>query len=143
MESREEASEFSASRGGIRIGVQSWGLRKKLREIDELMTPDRQRVIHEAHPEMPFFEMNGGRPLIHSKKTEQGALERIKLLESCGLPGPFLAPLSGLRSGRDDFLDACAALWTAERIYSGKSKRYPPAEEREHDERGLDMAIWF
>lgn len=143
IDSREEASEFSAERGGIRIGVQSWGLRKKLREIDELMTADRQRVIHEVHPEVSFFEMNGGRPLAHGKKTEQGARERIKLLESCGLPRPFLAPLGTLRSGRGDFLDACAALWTAERIYRGEAKRLPLAEEREQDARGLDVAIWF
>ncbi|MGH9340681.1 MAG: DUF429 domain-containing protein [Acidobacteriota bacterium] len=143
IDDRKEASQFSTDRGGIGISAQSWGLRKKLLEIDVVVIPDQQRVIHEVHPEVSFFEMNGGYPLVNSKKTEQGALERIKLLESCGYPGSFLTPLSSLRSGREDFLDACAALWTAERIYRGKAKRFPPAEAREHDGRGLDMAIWF
>jgi predicted RNase H-like nuclease len=43
--------------------------------------------------------------------------------------------------GQDDFIDACAALWTAERIYRGKAKRIPPIVEC--DARGLDMAIWI
>ena len=53
------------------------------------------------------------------------------------------APLSTLRSGKDDFLDACAALWTAERIYRGTAKRIPSDGEQEHGKRGLDIAIWF
>jgi predicted RNase H-like nuclease len=59
------------------------------------------------------------------------------------LPKAFLTLLSALRSGRDDFLDACAALWTAERIYRGAAERLPSAEKPERDERGLDMAIWL
>ena len=34
MDNREKASQLSLDRGGIGIGVQSWGLRKKLLEID-------------------------------------------------------------------------------------------------------------
>lgn len=44
-------------------------------------------------------------------------------------------------TGRDDFLDACAALWTAGRTYRGIAKRIPDFPEC--DSRGLDMAIWF
>ena len=143
MDNRKEASQLSIDRGGIGIGVQAWGLRKKLLEIDTLMTPARQRIVREVHPEVSFCEMNGGQPLTHSKKTPDGKCQRIKALRDRGFPESFLAPLSTLRSGRDDFLDACAALWTAERIYRGIARRIPNAEEPEYDERGLDMAIWL
>lgn len=84
-----------------------------------------------------------GQPLILSKKTLGGQRQRVSALRQGGFPETFLNPLSTLRSGRDDFLDACAALWTAERIYRSIAKRIPSAEKPEHDERGLDMAIWL
>jgi predicted RNase H-like nuclease len=143
MEDRKEASQASIHRGGIGIGVQAWGLRKKLLEIDTLMTPERQRVVHEVHPEVSFCEMNGGQPLTRSKKSPDAEHQRIKALRGNGFPESFLAALETLRSGRDDFLDACAALWTAQRIYRSVAKRIPKADEPEHDGRGIDMAIWF
>src|SRR4029079_5896028 len=100
-------------------------------------------TVHEVHPEVSFCEMNAGQPLIHSKKTADGQRQRVSALKHAGFPKAFMTPLDSLRSGRDDFLDACAALWTAERIYRGIAKRLPSAEKPEHDERGLDMAIWF
>ena len=141
IDNRERASQRSIERDGIGIGVQCWGLRKKLLEIDILMTSAKQRIVHEVHPEVSFCEMNGGGPLIESKKTRDGERQRIGALTRSGFPKAFLIPLTALRSGRDDFLDACAALWTAERIYRGIAKRLP--DEPERDERGLDMAIWF
>jgi predicted RNase H-like nuclease len=143
INNREKASQLSIDRGGIGIGVQSWGLKKKLLEIDRLMTPAKQRIVHEVHPEVSFCEMNRGQPLIQSKKTPDGERERLSALKHGGFPETFLSPLSTLRSGRDDFLDACAALWTAERIYRGSARRIPSAEKPEYDEGGLDMAIWF
>jgi predicted RNase H-like nuclease len=117
------------------------GLKKKLSEIDGLMTPLKQQVIHEVHPEVSFCEMNAGRPLTENKETPDGERQRIGALKRSGFPEAFLAPLTALRSGRDDFLDACAALWTADRIYRGIARRLPDKTER--DERGLDIAIWF
>jgi predicted RNase H-like nuclease len=87
--------------------------------------------------------MNGGRPLTESKKTRDGELQRIDALTCAGFPKAFLTPLTALHNGRDDFLDACAALWTAGRIYRGTAKRLPSAEKLERDEHGLDMAIWL
>ena len=143
MDNREKASQLHIDRGGIGIGAQCWGLKKKLLEINELVTSAKQRIVHEVHPEVSFCEMNGGRPLKYRKKNSDGQHERINALRNGGLPKAFLTPLSSLRSGRDDFLDGCAALWTAERIYRGTAKRLPGAAELERDERGLDMAIWF
>jgi predicted RNase H-like nuclease len=143
LDKRKTASQLHIGRGGIGIGAQCWGLKKKLLEIDELMTLAKQRIVHEVHPEVSFCAMNGGRPLLHSKKTPEGERGRVSALKHADFPKTFLTPLRTLHSGRDDFLDACAALWTAERIYRGTAKRIPDAEESERDERGLDMAIWF
>jgi predicted RNase H-like nuclease len=50
-DNRREASQLSVASGGIGIGAQSWGLRKKLLEIDRLITPDKQAIVYEVHPE--------------------------------------------------------------------------------------------
>ena len=121
--------------GGIGVGAQAWGLAKKLREVDDLMSPEKQVLIYEVHPELSFREM-AGHHLQHSKKSSAGKSERINLLLDAGFPDLFLD-----RGRTDDFFDACAALWTAERIYRGEAKRIPPIIER--DPRGLDMAIWY
>jgi predicted RNase H-like nuclease len=138
---RVQADRLSREKGGIGIGAQTWGLAKKLREVDAVMTPARQRVIREVHPELSFREMVG-RPLNYGKKAGAGSQERIAALIEQGFPALFVQTKpNGLRVGHDDFLDACAALWTAERIYRGTAKRFPPIPEC--DARGLDMAIWF
>jgi predicted RNase H-like nuclease len=105
------------------------------------MTPARQQVIRETHPELSFREMIGRAP-DHSKTTFAGKEERIAALVKHGFPESFVQTSpKRLGVGQDDFLDACAALWTAERIYRGTAKRIPPVPEC--DARGLDMAIWF
>jgi predicted RNase H-like nuclease len=138
---RENASWIHKNQGGIGIGAHCWGLKGKLVEIDTLITPAKQGTVYEIHPEVTFREMNGEQPLTHHKKTTEGERQRIEVLMTISFPEPFLAKLGTLRGGRDDFLDACAALWTAQRIYRGIAKRLPDKSER--DQRGLDMAIWF
>jgi predicted RNase H-like nuclease len=138
---RPEADRMNRERGGIGIGAQAWGLSKKLQEVDAVMTPALQRVIREVHPELSFGEMVG-RPPAHGKKSLSGERERAAALAARGFPESIMQtePVR-LGVGRDDFLDACAALWTAERIYKGTAKRIPEIVER--DSRGLDMAMWF
>jgi predicted RNase H-like nuclease len=138
---RVEANRLSRAAGGIGIGDHAWGLAKKLLEVDAIMTPARQQAIHEVHPELSFREM-AGRFLEFSKKTREGERERVAALIAGGFPTSYVTTVpSMLRVGRDDFLDACAALWTAERIYRGIAKRIPAIIE--YDTRGLDMAMWY
>lgn len=140
--SREEASAANRAGGGVGIGAQAWGLSKKLREADEIMTPERQRLIYEVHPEVSFCVLNGNRPMASGKKTAEGEQARVEALIQGGFPREFVQQLpSGLRVGRDDFLDACVAAWTAKRISEGRSGRLPSQIER--DAHGLDMAIWY
>jgi hypothetical protein len=50
----------------------------------------------------------------HDKKMAPGENDRIAALINNGVPATFLDEVLGnLRNGRDDFLDACAAAWTA------------------------------
>ena len=86
--------------------------------------------------------MNGQQPMPHSKKTVAGENVCIEALVRSGAPAKFLAEvLGGLGSGRNDFLDACAAAWTARRVFDGVAERLPHNALR--DGRGLDMAMSF
>jgi predicted RNase H-like nuclease len=140
--SQPEASARNRAAGGVGIGAQAWGLSKKLKEADEAMTPERQGLIYEVHPEVSFWALNGSRPMAAGKKSPEGAGERVEVLSRGGFPRGFVQQLpTGLRVGRDDFLDACVAAWTAKRISTGQAGRLPARIER--DDRGLDMAIWY
>ena len=91
---------------------------------------------------MSFWAMNGSVPMMNSKKTAAGAEERIEALIRAGFPREFVQqPPIDLKVAQDDFLDACAAAWTARRIALGQAGRFPAVVER--DARGLDMAIWY
>ena len=138
--SRQEADQLSRSGGGIGIGAQAWGLAAKLREADQFMTPERQQLIFEVHPEVSFWAMNRRAPIAGSKKTSEGARQRKNALLKAGFPAPFFEKVPR-GAGVDDFLDACAAAWTAKRVMEGNVGRFPATPER--DARGLDMAIWF
>ena len=137
---RAEADLVSRAAGGIGISAHSWGLKDKLQEVDDMITPALQQVIHEVHPELSFREM-AGRPLSHSKKTPQGEQERLATLIRSFPKESVTNTPPALRAGRGDFFDACAALWTAGRIYRGTAKRVP--DLRVLDAQGLDMAMWF
>lgn len=140
--SRTDAHALSIASGGIGIGAQSWGLASKLREVDRFITPEHRQLVFEVHPELSFWAMNDHHPMSHNKKRPEGQRERIAALSRSGVPADFLEnTVRALRSGRDDFLDACAATWTARRITQGAGERLPPLCEV--DGRGLDMAMWF
>ena len=78
----------------------------------------------------------------HDKKIAPGENDRVAALTRSGVPKTFLDDeLGKLRSNRDDFLDACAAAWTARRVLRDEAERLP--REVVRDGRGLDMAMWF
>ena len=141
--SRPDADATSRAAGGIGVSSHAWGLAAKLREVDGAMSPERQTVVFEVHPELCFWAMNGRQPMQHAKKTGAGENDRIAALIQSGVSKTFLDKMLGeLRSGRDDFIDACAAAWTARRVFSNvAAERLPNKVVR--DGRGLDMAMWF
>jgi predicted RNase H-like nuclease len=125
---------------GLGLNQQTFHLFPKMREVDELLRGNRKlrRIVYEAHPELAFTRMNGGKPVLAKKRQPDGFTERRKLLARHGLKWKVEA-LSG--AARDDVLDAMAVCRTAMLIGEGTATRLGPARER--DRYGLPMNIWF
>lgn len=125
---------------GVGLTQQTFHLFPKMREVDALLhtTPRLERVVHEAHPELAFARMNGGKPVLSKKRTPDGHAERCRLLAAHG----FACPVDRLAgAARDDILDAIAVCRTALLIAERKAIRLGPARTR--DRHGLPMNIWY
>ena len=112
---------------GIGINQQTFHLFPKMREVDELLRGNAKlkRVIYEAHPELAFARMNGGKPVLSKKRQPEGYAERLKLLARHGFK-TTVERLSG--AARDDILDAIAVCRTATLIAAGTAARLGPAQ---------------
>jgi len=112
-----------------------------LREVAKEMSPFRQRLVYEGHPELSFFQLNQDTSMKRSKKIEAGRDERLDVLES-HIPGMDVvlgAELDGVTEKHR--FDALALLWTARRVYGRAAKRIPT--EPEWDSEGLRMEIVY
>ena len=128
-----------------KVSKQCFFLFPKIREIDALMTPELETRIHEVHPELAFWRLNGEAEMSLPKKVKSranpaGLDQRRDLLVSRGLPEAFLDQKPPRGCGRDDLLDAAVNSLIAERIQLGQAEPFP--KEYRRDERGLRMAIW-
>ena len=134
------ACDLNRASSAIALGIsqQCFALFSKLREVDAAMSSAHQARVFEVHPELCFYEMAGGAPAKHKKKSTAGRSERIKLLAAAGFIAPSKAP-SG--AATDDVLDALAACWTAHRIRA-QSAIQLPATAVPVDSRGLRMELW-
>lgn len=128
---------------GKGISLQTWGIIPKVREVDDAIRQDPalELRVREVHPEVCFCFLAGGKAPGRSKKTKSGQKERRKLLEP--VFGRWLRDaldaLGNLSCAQDDLLDAFVALWTAERIASGKAHTIPASPPQ--DLFGLCMKI--
>jgi predicted RNase H-like nuclease len=77
------ANQWSKDQGFGGISKQIWNIRPKIKEIDRAIAPADQARVVEAHPELAFARLNGGRPL-DSKHTRGGLLARQALLQRAG-----------------------------------------------------------
>jgi predicted RNase H-like nuclease len=122
---------------GRGVSAQLWNIRDKIREVDEIMTPARQAIVGEAHPELIFWNL-AGRARLARKTSAQGRQQRIALLEQRGftrLP-EWLTQRHGTGIGRDDLIDACACAVAAR----DSTQRLG---EDQIDPRGLRMEIHY
>jgi predicted RNase H-like nuclease len=136
----ETACKISFEHTGKKLSRQSFALLKKIREVDDLMTPAFQCRVREIHPEVSFGSLNGKQPMPHNKKTVPGQAQRHRLLQDVLADVDSVlaqAPTSGYVT--DDALDALAAAWTAGRAVHGNVKTLP--EQPELDGKGLRMEI--
>lgn len=125
---------------GVGLNQQTFHLFPKMREVDALLRGQRKlrRVVYEAHPELAFARMNGGKPVLSKKRQPDGFADRHKLLAKHGFRTK-VERLTG--AARDDILDAIACCRTATLIAQGKATRLGPGDAR--DRYGLPMNIWF
>jgi predicted RNase H-like nuclease len=145
-ESYVEASRINQERSGRKLSKQSWAIAPRIREADELVreSDDARRRLREAHPELMFWALNGGRAMAHSKKTQDGLLERVDVIERAWPGGEELAAAAyvahgGFRVNRDDVVDALVAAVTAR--LGGPLRTIPEAPEE--DEFGIPMQMVF
>lgn len=131
-----EACDVSRAAIGRAISKQAWNILPKIREIDDLLTPEHAASVVESHPECAFAMMNGS-PLRSSKHTAAGLADRAALLADVAR---MSVPDTRLRAKRDDVLDAFAVLWSAERFARGEHRTFG-GDPAEFDPRGLPMRI--
>lgn len=136
-ENYEQACILSTSAHGKSMSRQAFEIIGKIREVDDLMTPDLQTWVFEVHPEVSFYNLNGRCPLKHSKHVREGRDERICLLRPhFPVIKEHLTELKRAKIGEDDLLDAAVGAWTAESVAKG-------VVPRQYDDRGLRMEIVY
>jgi len=146
-ETREEASEVNHSLTGRRIGVQTWGIVPKIREMDQFhrTTTEAKEKVREIHPEVLFWALNDRVKMSHNKKRLEGFVERLQVLRrhfpQCDeLLMEALSRFSREQVGKDDILDALAAAVTG---LCGHDRLVTIPEEPERDAHGLSMEMVY
>jgi predicted RNase H-like nuclease len=134
----EDANVYYRSVGDKGIAKQLWCIRDKLQEVNEAMTPQSQIRLHETHPELIFWRLNGMAHL-NKKKSTAGRLERIALLQAYGFDkiNIWLEQRHGTGIGRDDLIDACACALAARDSKQRIPSDSPPLA------RDIRMEMWF
>lgn len=140
----EEACRLNSLACGKMVSKQLFAILPRIREVDTAMTPERQEIVREAHPEVVFATLaDTGRGLMHSKKTPEGERERLALLARYIPhfdPVAVRARIGAAKVARDDIIDAVACLVTASRIASGQAQVLPGGNVP-RDARGLHMEM--
>lgn len=143
-----QATHYDQVRGHG-MSRQAFGILPKIRQVDELITPAHQTIVHEAHPELAFMRLAGA-PMQHNKKTTAGREERLRALRQAPQPhyqGLASALQRALRTYRraqvayDDLLDACALLSTSYALATAQAHRLPTLPA--WDAKGLRMEICY
>lgn len=145
MKDRESAHVWGKKRDDLGVSQQMWAILPKIREVDDWITPKRQRSLREGHPELSFCAA-GGRPMEHKKSKAAGQNERLNALASFvdrGLVCEWLEETRGdSRVAKDDILDALALCWSAARLALGRHSTLPTGAILK-DHRGLSMEMIF
>ncbi len=143
----EEAKRISLAVKYKSLSIQSWSILPKIREVDALLQDcaKARAIVREVHPEICFWALAGGNPMIHRKKDREGIDERIKVLQSvCPSVGQeFVRTCNSVprrKVGKDDILDAMAAALTA---FGNPSGFRTLPERPPRDSLGLPMEMVY
>ncbi len=104
--------------GGRGVSAQTYGLRRIVLAVDEVLPASPASDVVEVHPELSFMALAGRAPgdPLPSKKTPAGRAARL-----AALAGWVPDAAAGAPDG-DDGLDALAAAWTARRYVTGEAE---------------------
>ncbi|MGB3485624.1 MAG: DUF429 domain-containing protein [Mycobacterium sp.] len=123
---------------GKGISIQTWGLKRKFLEAEELAR-DTSLPLYEVHPELTFTQL-GLLASDGAKKQWRGQRARLRVLAAHGIALPeYLGPALE-RIPADDVLDAAAAAWSAHRIATGTAFCLPDPPQVNGS--GHRLAIW-
>ena len=144
VSSYEAANEENRRVLGTGLSRQSWNIVSKIREADDFLRGSRDERIHEMHPEVAFWALNGKTPMRHSKREQPGLDERLAVLE-----WHYSKSVECFENARpaflkrdvasDDIVDALAGAVTA---MQGPKLRSIPAEPPT-DSEGLEMKMVY
>lgn len=135
-----EYHAVNAGLTGPKMSQQAFHITGKISEVDDWMTPARQQVAREGHPEVAFAALTG--QTLPPKKSLIGAAARDLVLGDLGFDLSGMAAMLGAKARRwapDDLRDACVLAWVASRVAAGEHMRFP--EMPDTDARGLRMEI--
>ena len=134
------ATSYDDAKRICSMSRQSYGLIRKIAEVDRIVSADTQDRIFETHPEVGFAALYG-HPLLSSKKTPEGRAERIQLLRTIFDDVDRLARHRQRHLHVDDVLDSMIAGIVAARRHFGRAHRLP--KDPPVDSRGLRMEICY
>ena len=130
------------------LSSQTFGITPKTAEVDNFMLSREDGVtpiIREIHPEICFWALNKKKPMLHSKKTEEGIEDRLTVLEGVEQISREIVDVACFKFpddsvAKDDILDALAAAVTARMGYQDPLTlpKYPPK-----DSKGLPMEMVY
>lgn len=142
-----EARRINQLHLGRSLGAQTWAISSKIAEVDEFLRADLKRhvVFREIHPEVCFWALAGGHPMLHRKKTRAGEYERLQVLRH-HLP-EIDDLMSDVRSTTlrkdvqpDDVIDAAVGFVTAE-ARSGRISTLTGSPS--HDDSGFPLEMLY
>ena len=112
-------------------------LMPRYRDVANEMAPYRQRQVYEGHPELSFFQLNGGVAMKSQRFRLAGQEERRRLLVSKlnGIDRVLNFEIDRVRPHQ--LIDAAVLVWSARRAFTHTARRLP--FEPEWDSEGLRM----
>ncbi|NTE04372.1 DUF429 domain-containing protein [Agrobacterium tumefaciens] len=151
-DSYSEANEINKRILNKGLPKQTWFIMPKIQELDELLISNQEARLHfkEAHPEISFQLLNSGEPLMASKKTKEGIVERLSILQQFNsrtknLYQSAINLFKRTAVAPDDILDAlCLSAMQIIIQQNGKlSQQYTFPQQPILDEHQIEMAIHY
>ncbi|MGM0419760.1 MAG: DUF429 domain-containing protein [Bacillota bacterium] len=146
----QEANRINKEVCGKGLSKQTWGITKKIAEVDELLECRSKAVsvIKESHPEILFWALNGRKEMNFNKKETAGYQERLEVITSWLPEGKKIAEKvqdNYFRKdvARDDIIDALVLFLAARLVRSEHFELKKIPEKVKKDPRGIRMEIVF